>query len=130
MVAFAAGPVACDFDGAAWLPSERVRRPRRRYPLAFVLVFVAAVFGVGLVAALTRKLITAVGPAARRPDHGWRLRRGVGRGLPCWCWRWLFHFLALSDSAWWHESRSAMVLDAALQGLKPALPEKLASYLP
>jgi membrane protein required for colicin V production len=40
------------------------------------------------------------------------------------------HLLALSDSAWWHGSRSAIVLDAALQGLKPALPDKLASYLP
>jgi membrane protein required for colicin V production len=40
------------------------------------------------------------------------------------------HLLALSDAAWWQESRSATVLDAALQGLKPALPEKLASYLP
>ena len=42
----------------------------------------------------------------------------------------MVHLLALSDAAWWQESRSATVLDAALQGLKPALPEKLASYLP
>ena len=40
------------------------------------------------------------------------------------------HLLVLSDSAWWHGTRSAYVLDAALQGLKPALPDKLAGFLP
>jgi membrane protein required for colicin V production len=35
-----------------------------------------------------------------------------------------------SDSVWWRESRSAAALDAALQGLKPVLPAKLAAFLP
>jgi membrane protein required for colicin V production len=100
-----------------------------RYPLAFVLVFVAVAFGVGLVAALTRKLITVVG--LRPVDRILGAAFGAARGaVALLVLAVVVHLLVLSDSAWWHESRSAIVLDAALQGLKPALPEKLASYLP
>ncbi len=108
-----------------------VRHPQAtwRYPLAFVLVFVAVAFGVGLVAALTRKLIAGSRPQAGGPDIGWGLRSGAGV-VALLVLAVIVHLLALSDSAWWHESHSAIVLDAALQGLKPALPEKLASYLP
>jgi len=95
-------------DAGAWLPFGDPAATWR-YAAGFVLVFVAVAFGVGLVAAITRKLIAAVGLLAMAV---------------------VVHLLALGDSVWWHESRSAIVLDAALQGLKPALPEKLASYLP
>jgi membrane protein required for colicin V production len=100
-----------------------------RYAAGFVLVFVAVVFGVGLVAALVRKLITVVGlrPVDRTLGAAFGAARGAVALLAVAV---VVHLLALSDSAWWHESRSAIVLDAALQGLKPALPEKLASYLP
>jgi len=108
---------------AAWLPFGDPQGAWR-YPLAFVLVFVAVVFGVGLVAALTRKLITVVG--LRPVDRILGAAFGAARGAVAV----VVHLLVLSDSAWWHESRSAIVLDAALQGLKPSLPEKLASYLP
>ncbi len=115
-------------DVAAWLP---VGDPEAtwRYPLAFVLVFVAVAFGVGLVAALTRKLISAVGlrPVDRILGGAFGAARGVVALLVLAV---TVHLLALSDSAWWRDSLSANVLDAALQGLKPALPEKLASYLP
>ncbi|MDP9932564.1 membrane protein required for colicin V production [Variovorax paradoxus] len=113
---------------AAWLPFGDPQATWR-YPLAFVLVFVAVAFGVGLVAALTRKLIAAVGlrPVDRLLGGAFGAARGAVALLVLAV---IVHLLALSDSAWWHESRSAIVLDAALQGLKPALPEKLASYLP
>ncbi len=83
----------------------------------------------GLVAALTRKLIAAVGlrPVDRILGGAFGAARGAVALLVLAV---IVHLLALSDSAWWHESHSAIVLDAALQGLKPALPEKLASYLP
>jgi len=115
-------------DVAAWLPFGDPQATWR-YPLAFVLVFVGVVFGVGLVAALTRKLIAAVGlrPVDRILGGAFGAARGVVALLVLAV---IVHLLALSDSAWWHESHSANVLDAALQGLKPALPEKLASYLP
>jgi len=115
-------------DVAAWLPFGDPQATWR-YPLAFVLVFVAVAFGVGLLAALTRKLIAAVGlrPVDRMLGGAFGAARGVVALLVLAV---VVHLLALSDSAWWRESISASVLDAALQGLKPALPEKLASYLP
>lgn len=113
---------------AGWLPFGDPQGAWR-YPLAFVLVFVAVVFGVGLVAALTRKLITVVG--LRPVDRILGAAFGAARGMVALLvFAVVVHLLVLSDSAWWHESRSAIVLDAALQGLKPSLPEKLASYLP
>ena len=113
---------------ATWLPFGEVDAAWR-YPLAFVLVFVAVAFGVGLVASITRKLVTVVGlgPVDRMLGGMFGAARGAVALLTVAV---VVHLLALSDSAWWHESRGAVVLDAALQGLKPALPEKLASYLP
>ena len=115
-------------DVAAWLPAGDPQASWR-YPLAFVLLFVAVAFGVGLMASLTRKLIAAVGlrPVDRILGGAFGAARGAVALLVLAV---VVHLLALSDSAWWHESRSAVVLDAALQSLKPALPEKLASYLP
>ncbi|WP_398501167.1 CvpA family protein [Variovorax sp.] len=115
-------------DLAAWLPAGDPQASWR-YPLAFVLLFVAVAFGVGLMASLTRKLIAAVGlrPVDRILGGAFGAARGAVALLVLAV---VVHLLALSDSAWWHESRSAVVLDAALQSLKPALPEKLASYLP
>ncbi len=115
-------------DVAAWLPAGDPQASWR-YPLAFVLLFVAVAFGVGLMASLTRKLIAAVGlrPVDRILGGAFGAARGAVALLVLAV---VVHLLALSESAWWHESRSAVVLDAALQSLKPALPEKLASYLP
>lgn len=115
-------------DVAAWLPAGDPQASWR-YPLAFVLLFVGVAFGVGLMASLTRKLIAAVGlrPVDRILGGAFGAARGAVALLVLAV---VVHLLALSDSAWWHESRSAVVLDAALQSLKPALPEKLASYLP
>ncbi len=115
-------------DVGAWLPFGDPAASWR-YAAGFVLVFVAVAFGVGLVAAITRKLIAAVG--LRPVDRMLGAAFGVARGaVALLAMAVVVHLLALDDSAWWHESRSAIVLDAALQGLKPALPEKLASYLP
>jgi membrane protein required for colicin V production len=115
-------------DVAAWLPFG-APHASWRYPLGFVLVFVAVAFGVGLFASLTRKLIAVVG--LRPVDRLLGAVFGAARGaVALLVLAVIVHLMVLSDSAWWHESRSAIVLDAALQGLKPALPEKLASYLP
>ncbi|MDP9989766.1 membrane protein required for colicin V production [Variovorax boronicumulans] len=115
-------------DVAAWLPFGEPQATWR-YPLAFVLVFVGVAFGVGLIAALTRKLITVVG--LRPVDRILGAAFGAARGaVALLVLAVIVHLLVLSDSAWWRDSLSAGVLDAALQGLKPALPEKLASYLP
>jgi membrane protein required for colicin V production len=113
---------------AAWLPIGDAEAAWR-YPLAFVLVFVGVAFGVGLAASLMRRLVSAAGlsPVDRTLGGAFGLARGAVVLLVLAV---MVHLLALSEGAWWCDSRSAGVLDAALQGLKPSLPEKLASYLP
>jgi membrane protein required for colicin V production len=113
---------------ADWLPMGQADAAWR-YPLAFVLVFVAVAFGVGLIASLLRRLVSSVGlsPVDRALGAGFGMARAAVALLTLAV---VVHLLALSDSAWWRESRSAGVLDVALQRLKPSLPEKLASYLP
>jgi membrane protein required for colicin V production len=115
-------------DVAAWLPLGEADAAWR-YPLAFVLVFVGVAFGVGMAASLMRRLVSAVGlsPVDRALGGAFGMARGAVVLLVLAV---MVHLLALNEGAWWRESRSAGVLDAALQGLKPSLPEKLASYLP
>ena len=127
VVAFVAAQWLAE-DLGRWLPFGDPAASWR-YAAGFVLVFVGVAFSVGLLAALTRKLVAAIGlrPVDRILGGVFGVARGAVAMLTVAV---VVHLLALSDSAWWHESRSAIVLDAALQGLKPALPEKLASYLP
>ena len=127
VVAFVAAQWLAE-DLGRWLPFGDPAASWR-YAAGFVLVFVGVAFSVGLLAALTRKLVAAIGlrPVDRILGGVFGVARGAVAMLTVAV---VVHLLALSDSAWWHESRSAIVLDAALQGLKPALPDKLASYLP
>ena len=127
VVAFVAAQWLAE-DLGRWLPFGDPAASWR-YAAGFVLVFVGVAFSVGLLAALTRKLVAAIGlrPVDRILGGVFGVARGAVAMLAVAV---VVHLLALSDSAWWHGSRSAIVLDAALQGLKPALPEKLASYLP
>lgn len=127
VVAFVAAQWLAE-DVGRWLPFGDPAASWR-YAAGFVLVFVGVAFSVGLLAALTRKLVAAIGlrPVDRILGGVFGVARGAVAMLAVAV---VVHLLALSDSAWWHGSRSAIVLDAALQGLKPALPEKLASYLP
>lgn len=127
VVAFVSAQLLAD-DVGRWLPFGDPAATWR-YAAGFVLVFVGVAFAIGLVAALTRKLVAAIGlrPVDRILGGVFGVARGAVVMLAVAV---VVHLLALSGSAWWHESRSAYVLDAALQGLKPALPDKLASYLP
>ncbi|HET7835489.1 MULTISPECIES: CvpA family protein [unclassified Variovorax] len=127
VVAFVAAQWLAE-DVGRWLPFGDPAASWR-YAAGFVLVFVGVAFSVGLLAALTRKLVAAIGlrPVDRILGGVFGVARGAVAMLAVAV---VVHLLALSDSAWWHGSRSAIVLDAALQGLKPALPDKLASYLP
>ena len=127
VVAFVAAQWLAE-DLGRWLPFGDPAASWR-YAAGFVLVFVGVAFSVGLLAALTRKLVAAIGlrPVDRILGGVFGVARGAVAMLTVAV---VVHLLALSDSAWWHGSRSAIVLDAALQGLKPALPDKLASYLP
>ena len=112
---------------AGWLPlqssSETVR-----YAAAFVLVFVAAVFTAGLLASLLKKLTEAIGlrPVDRTMGAAFGLVRGV---ILLMAVAVVINMAALEKSVWWQESKGAPILNAALNGLKPVLPEQFAKYL-
>ena len=112
---------------AGWLPlqssSETVR-----YAAAFVLVFVAAVFTAGLLASLLKKLTEAIGlrPVDRTMGAAFGLVRGV---ILLMAVAVVINMAALEKSVWWQESKGAPILNAALNGLKPLLPEQFAKYL-
>ena len=112
---------------AGWLPfqssSETVR-----YAAAFALVFVAAVFIAGLLAFFMKKLIESIGlrPVDRTMGAAFGLVRGVILLLAAAV---VINLTAFEKSVWWQESKGAPVLNAALKGLKPVLPEQFAKYL-
>ena len=112
---------------ASWLPlqasSETVR-----YAAAFVLVFVAAVFTAGLLAFMVKKLVAAIGlrPVDRTMGAAFGLVRGVILLLAAAV---VMDMTALKNSAWWQESKGALLLTVTLTGLKPVLPEQFSKYL-
>jgi membrane protein required for colicin V production len=110
-----------------WLPGDL--EPVWRYGIGFALVFVAVAFCAGLLASAVRRLVTAAGlrPVDRVLGGVFGIARSVVALLAIAV---VAHLLTLTDTVWWRESRGAVWLDAALQSLKPALPEKLAGYLP
>ena len=114
-------------DVAAWLPLSTASPPVR-FAAAFVLTFVGAIFLAGLIAALVKKLVVAVG--LRPVDRVLGALFGVVRGLVLLLVATVaIEMTALHTSAWWQESRGAPWLSAALQSLKPALPAQFARYL-
>lgn len=113
---------------AAWLPVGEPDAPWR-YPAAFVLIFVLVAFGVGLVASLIRALVKAAGlrPVDRTLGAVFGLARGA---LTLLVLAVVVHLFSLNENDWWRGTYSAAILDTTLQNAKPALPEKLASFLP
>jgi len=113
---------------AAQLPMES-SGDTLRYAAAFVLVFVASVFAAGLISALMKKLISAVGlrPVDRMLGAVFGLFRGVILLLAVSV---VVHITALQESEWWLESKVAPMLITLLKGLRPMLPEKYGAFLP
>jgi membrane protein required for colicin V production len=112
---------------AARLPMVSAGEPVR-YAAAFVLVFVVSVFVAGLLAFLLKKLVEAIGlrPVDRTLGALFGLVRGVILLLATAV---VMNMTSLQSSDWWRESKGAVVLTAALKGLKPVLPERFAKYL-
>ena len=102
--------------------------PPMRYAAAFVLVFIASLFAAGLLAALIKSLVNAIGlrPVDRTLGAAFGLLRGLVLLLAATV---VIDMTALKSSAWWQESRGADVLTATLVSLKPLLPEQFSSYL-
>ncbi|WP_027995970.1 CvpA family protein [Simplicispira psychrophila] len=100
-----------------------------RYAAGFAVVFVLALFGCGMVAALARKLVEATG--LRPADRALGALFGVVRaGVLLLVMAVLAQLTPLHESDWWHESSGAPWLSVALKELKPALPEEFGKYLP
>jgi membrane protein required for colicin V production len=100
-----------------------------RYAAAFVLVFIASLFAAGLLSALMKKLITAVG--LRPVDRILGAVFGVFRGLILLlALSVVVHMTSLQESDWWQESQGGPMLMTLLKGLRPMLPEKFGAYLP
>ena len=100
-----------------------------RYAAGFAAVFVLALLGCGLVAALARKLVEATGlrPADRALGALFGIVRAVVLLLVVGV---LAQLTPLHESDWWHASGGAPWLSVALKELKPALPEEFGRYLP
>ena len=100
-----------------------------RYAAAFVVVFIASVFAAGLISALMKKIISAVG--LRPVDRILGAFFGVFRGLILLlALSVVVNMTALQESEWWLASKGGPMLMTLLKGLKPMLPEKFGAYLP
>lgn len=115
-------------DAAARLPMQGAGAALR-YAGGFVLVFIVAAFAGGLIAFLMSKLVAAVGlrPMDRAMGGMFGLVRGVVLVLAAAA---VVSLTPLRDSEDWQASVGARWADAALQGLKPVLPEEFGKYLP
>ena len=100
-----------------------------RYAAGFALVFVVSVLAGGLLAALAKKLFTAVGlqPADRALGAAFGLVRGVVLLLAATV---VIGMTPLQSGQWWQESVGAGMTLAALKGLKPVVPQEFGKYLP
>lgn len=100
-----------------------------RYVAAFALVFVLGAFACGLVAALFRRLVQAVGlrPVDRVLGMVFGLLRGAILILAAGV---IIYNTPLQRESWWRESHGARVTVSVLHAFKQALPSGLAQYLP
>jgi membrane protein required for colicin V production len=115
-------------DLAQILPMGGAGEPIR-FAAAFVVIFVIAAFAGGLLARMIQKLTAKAG--LQSTDRALGALFGVLRGV--------ILLLVLSaavsmsqfkNSAWWKESTGVGIALAALQNLKPLLPEDVGKYLP
>jgi len=114
---------------AAWLPLMQGSSEALRYAAGFVMVFVATAFAGGMLAWLTKKLVAAVGlqPVDRTLGAAFGLVRGLVLLLAVAV---VMHMTTLHEADWWQTSRGADVLQVALRGIKPVVPEDFGKYLP
>ena len=100
-----------------------------RYAAGFVLLFVLALFGWGLVSWLSRRLIEAVG--LRPVDRTLGALFGVLRGaLLALVATMVISYTPLHQGQWWQDSALAPWLMQALAVVLPQLPQEWGRYLP
>jgi membrane protein required for colicin V production len=115
-------------DAAERLPMSTASEPVR-YAAGFVVVFVATAFAGGLLAWMTKKLVEAVGlrPVDRTLGAAFGMLRGLVLLLAAAV---VVNMTPLKSSGWWQDGMGAGLATSALRGLKPALPQEFARYLP
>ena len=126
---------ALSFYAAQWLAPEvalMLAWPTAsepvRYAAAFGLVFIAALFAAGLLSALLKKFVDAIG--LRPVDRTLGAAFGVLRGLiVLLAATVVIEMTALKSSDWWLASSGAQLLTTGLAGIKPMLPEPFARVL-
>lgn len=95
-----------------WLPL-REASTQLRYAAGFGLVFVAVVFGAGVLAWLVRRLARAVG--LRPADRVFGAVFGLVRGLLLvLLLGWALQLFQLDDQPWWRDSVTARAVELAL----------------
>lgn len=111
-----------------WLPVEGFSEPLR-VAMGFAVVFLAAAFGGSAVAWLVKKLVESVGlrPVDRVLGGVFGLMRGlvILLGLTM-----VVGMTPMKSQERWVQSPVAAQLTAAVQMIRPLLPEGLARYLP
>lgn len=100
-----------------------------RYVAAFALVFILAAFACGLLAAMFKRLVQAVGlrPVDRVLGMVFGLLRGAILILAAGV---IIYNTPLQREAWWRESTGAGITLSVLHALRQALPASFAAYLP
>jgi membrane protein required for colicin V production len=99
-----------------------------RYAAGFILVFVVVAFAGGLAAWLTKKAVDAVGlrPVDRTLGAAFGFIRGA---VVLMAFSVVVGLTPLKTSDWWQQSLGAGVLQAALRGMKPLLPDDFAKHV-
>jgi membrane protein required for colicin V production len=100
-----------------------------RYVAAFALVFVLGAFACGLLAALFKRLVQAVGlrPVDRVLGMVFGLLRGAILILAAGV---IISNTPMQHEPWWRQSYGAGITVSVLHAFKQALPSGLAEYLP
>lgn len=100
-----------------------------RHVAAFALLFVVVAFACGLLAALVKRLVQAVGlrPVDRVLGMVFGLLRGAILILVAGI---IISSTPLQQQAWWQESTGAGVVASGLHALRQALPAEYVKYLP
>lgn len=112
---------------ALHLPMGNATQPVR-HAAAFVVIFVATLFALGLVAALVKKLIAAVGlrPVDRILGGLFGALRGAVLLLAVTA---VVGMLPVKNWSVWRESVGAQTLVSVLRTLGPLLPEEFGKYI-
>jgi membrane protein required for colicin V production len=99
-----------------------------RYAVGFALIFLVCVVAAGLLASLSRKIISVAGllPIDRLMGAAFGALRGLVILLAVAV---VIDLTPLKSSDWWQQSKLAPLLSVVLVGLKPALPGSLSRFL-